>query len=114
MDKPNLLSTGIRFVVSALVLMLVGWFLPGIRIAGFTGALVAAIVIAVLGYVVELLLGKNISPRSRGIIGFASAAVVIYLAQFVVPNMLSVNMLGAVLAAVVIGLIDSFVPTELR
>lgn len=114
MSNSSLIGTAIRFVVSALVLMLVGWFLPGITVAGFTGALVAAIVIAVLGFVVESLLGKNVSPRSRGIVGFVTAVVVIYLAQFIVPSMLSVSLLGAILAALVIGLIDAFVPTELR
>jgi len=114
MNNSSLLGTIIRFVVSAVVLLLVGWFLPGIRVAGFTGALAAAIVIAVLGFIAETLLGKNISPRSRGIVGFVTAAIVIYLAQFIIPNMLSVSLLGALLAAFVIGLIDAFVPTELR
>jgi len=90
------------------------WFLPGVRVAGFTGALIAAAVIAVLGYLVESLLGKKISPQSRGIIGFVTSAVVIYLAQFIVPDYLSVSIIGALLAAFVIGIIDAFVPTELR
>ncbi|NPV26871.1 MAG: phage holin family protein [Firmicutes bacterium] len=109
-----MVGTVVRFVVSALVLMLVGWFLPGIRVAGFLGALIAAVVIAVLGYVVEQLLGKNVSPRSRGLVGFVTAAAVIYLAQFLIPNLLSVSILGALLSAFVIGLIDAFVPTEIR
>lgn len=109
-----MLGTIVRFVVSALVLMLVAWLLPGIRVAGFTGALIAAIVIAVLGYLIELALGDRISPRSRGIVGFLVAAVVIYVAQFVIPAYLSVSLLGALLAAFVIGLVDAFVPTELR
>jgi len=110
----NWLGVVIRFIVSALVLMLVGYLLPGIRVAGFTGALIAAVVIAALGWLAETLLGKRISPRSRGIVGFIVAAVVIYLAQFLVPNVLQVNVLGALLAALVIGVIDAFVPTELR
>ncbi|MGB9663079.1 MAG: phage holin family protein [Moorellaceae bacterium] len=110
----NWLGVVIRFIVSALVLMLVGYLLPGIRVAGFTGALIAAVVIAALGWLAETLLGKRISPRSRGIVGFIVAAVVIYLAQFLVPNVLRVNVLGALLAALVIGVIDAFVPTELR
>jgi putative membrane protein len=109
-----MLGAAVRFVVSALVLMLVGWLLPGIQVAGFTGALIAAIVIAVLGFLAESLLGKKVSPQNRGIIGFVTAAVVIYLAQFIVPQFLSVNILGALLAALVIGVIDIFVPTELR
>lgn len=109
-----MIGTIVRFVVSALVLMLVGYLLPGITVSGFVGALIAAIVIAILGYLVELVLGDRVSPRSRGIVGFVTAAVVIYLAQFIIPNYLSVSLLGSLLAAFVIGLVDAFVPTEIR
>lgn len=104
----------VRFVVAALVLMLVAALLPGIRVAGFTGALVAAAVIAILGWVVEAVLGDWVSPQRRGVVGFITAAVVIYVAQFIVPSFLSVNILGALLAALVIGIIDAFVPTMIR
>lgn len=105
----------IRFVVSALVLIVVSWLSPGFVVrGGFVGALIAAVVIAVLGYVAEALLGDRISPQSRGLVGFITAAVVIYLAQFIIPNMLSVTVIGALIAAFVIGLIDAFVPTALR
>ena len=109
-----MVGTIVRFVVSALVLMLVGYLLPGITVSGFVGALIAALVIAILGYVVELILGNRVSPRSRGIVGFVVAAVVIYVAQYIVPSYLSVSILGSLLAAFVIGLVDAFVPTELR
>ncbi|MGI5880669.1 MAG: phage holin family protein [Syntrophomonadaceae bacterium] len=104
----------VRFVVSAIVLMLVGYLLPGITVSGFVGALIAAAVIAILGYAVEAVLGENVSPRSRGLVGFITAAVIIYLAQFIVPNYLSVSLLGSLLAAFVIGLVDAFVPTTIR
>lgn len=105
----------IRFVVSALVLIVVSWLAPGFVVrGGFTGALIAAAVIAVLGYVAEALLGDKISPQNRGIVGFITAAVVIYLAQFIIPNLLSVNLIGALISAFVIGLIDAVVPTVLR
>jgi putative membrane protein len=104
----------VRFVVSAIVLMLVAYFIPGIKVSGFVGALIAALVIAGIGYLIEMAFGDRISPRSRGIVGFITAAVVIYLAQFIIPDYLSVSLLGSLLAALVIGLIDAFVPTELR
>ena len=103
----------IRFVVSALVLMLVSFILPGFNVAGFSGALVAAIVISILGFIAENLLGNKISPQNRGIVGFITAAVVIYFAQYLVPAM-NVTWWGALLASLVIGIIDAFVPTELR
>jgi putative membrane protein len=109
-----LIGTIIRFIVSALVLLLVGWLLPGISVNGFTGALIAAVIIAILGWAAESLLGDKRSPKARGVIGFLSAAIVIYLAQFIIPNQLSVSIFGALLAALVIGFIDAIVPTELR
>jgi len=105
----------IRFVVSALVLVVVSWLSPGFVLSGgFVGALIAAVVIAVLGYIAEALLGERISPRNRGLVGFITAAVVIYLAQFIIPTLLSVNLVGALIAAFIIGLIDAFVPTVIR
>lgn len=103
----------VRFIVSAIVLMLVSFLLPGFANMGFIVALIAAIVIALLGFIVESVLGKKISPHNRGIVGFIVSAIVIYAAQWLVPGM-SVTILGAALAALVIGIIDAFVPTELR
>jgi putative membrane protein len=100
-------------IVSALVLMLVGYIVPGFRTMGFLNALLAAVVIAAIGWVIEATLGKNVSPYGRGIVGFLVSAVVIWAAQFIVPEM-QVSSLGALLAAFVIGIIDLFVPTTVR
>jgi len=103
----------IRFVVSALVLLFASFILPGFRVLGFLNALLAAVAIAVIGFIVEALLGKRVSPQSRGLVGFLTAAAVIFLAQFFVPTM-RVSILGALLASLVIGVVDAFVPTALR
>ena len=108
-----MLGTIVRFVISALVLMFVGFLVPGFRVGGFGGALIAAIVISLLGYLAERLFGRRVSPQSRGIVGFFTAAVVIYLTQFFIATF-RVTVVGALLAALVIGVIDAFVPTELR
>jgi putative membrane protein len=113
MRASGLVGLIVRFIVSALVLMLVSFLLPGFAALTFGQALIAAVIIAVLGYIVESLFGKRVSPQNRGIVGFLTAAVVIYISQFIVPGM-SISILGALLAAVVIGVIDLFVPTELR
>ncbi len=105
----------IRFLVSAIVLLVVSWLAPGFVVAGgFVGALIAAAVIAILGWIAETLLGDRISPQGRGLVGFVVAAVVIYLAQFIIPGLLTVSIIGALIAAFIIGLIDAFVPTVLR
>jgi putative membrane protein len=103
----------VRFIVSALVLMVVGLLVPGFSRLTFGSALLAAVVIAVMGWVIEMLFGRRISPYGRGIIGFISGVVVIYLAQLFVPGM-RVTLFGAILASLVIGLIDLFVPGDVK
>jgi len=107
------MSFVIRFIVSALVLMLVGFITPGFKTMGFMNALIAAAVIAGLAYVAEMMLGKDISPYGRGGIGFVVSAIVIFLAQYIVPGM-QVSIIGALIAAFIIGIIDAFIPTMLR
>ncbi|RIV28653.1 phage holin family protein [Alicyclobacillaceae bacterium I2511] len=109
----NVIGTIVRFVVSALVLMFIGFLVPGFSIVNFWNALLAAVVIALLGWAIEAMFGRHISPYGRGIVGFISGAVVLYIAQLFVPGM-RVTVLGALLASLIIGIIDLFVPTEMR
>ncbi|HHT70295.1 MAG: phage holin family protein [bacterium] len=103
----------VRFVVSALVLMAVGFIVPGFSRMTFGTALLAAVVIALLGYIIEAVGGRQISPYGHGLVGFISSAVVIYATQFVVPG-LRVSIIGALLGALVIGVVDMFIPTVVR
>jgi hypothetical protein len=99
----------IRFIVSALVLMLVGFLVPNFEVGGFWSAFFLALAIAVLGWIVEAVFGKRVTPFGRGIVGFLASAAVIWVAQFLIADV-RVTVLGALLAALVIGIIDLFVP----
>jgi len=99
----------VRFIVSALVLMVTSWLVPAFSVGGFWSALMLALVIALIGWGVEALFGTNVTPFGRGIVGFLVSALVIYVAQFFVGGV-SASILGAILAALVVGLIDLFIP----
>ena len=99
----------VRFIVSALVLMLVGFLVPDFEVGGFWSAFFLALAIAVLGWIVEAVFGKRVTPFGRGIVGFLASAAVIWVAQFLIADV-RVTVLGALLAALVIGIIDLFVP----
>ncbi|HOE56325.1 MAG TPA: phage holin family protein [Bacillota bacterium] len=102
----------IRFAVAAIVLMVTARFVPGFRIGGgFVTALIAALVIAAVHYLIEKLFNFDASPFGRGISGFLVSAAVIYFAQFFVSGM-EVSLLGAVIGALIIGLIDMVLPTR--
>ncbi|NGQ94443.1 phage holin family protein [Brevibacillus sp. SYP-B805] len=101
----------VRFIVAAIVLMFVGFLVPGFTVSSFWTALIAALVIAAIGWGVEALFGDRISPYNRGIVGFLVSAVVIYVTQFFVSGF-RVTVLGALLASLVIGIIDLFIPIK--
>jgi uncharacterized membrane protein YvlD (DUF360 family) len=101
----------VRFIVAAIVLMLVGFIVPQFSVGGFWSALFLALVIAALGWIVEGIFGKRVTPFGRGIVGFIASAAVIWIAQFIVGGV-TVTWLGAILAALVIGIIDLFIPVS--
>ncbi|GGE17836.1 membrane protein [Marinithermofilum abyssi] len=103
----------VRLIVAAVVILIVAALVPGFQVAGFWSALLAAVVIAVLGWIIEALFGRDISPFARGIVGFLVSAFVLYLTQFFVPGM-RVTIFGALIGALIIGLVDLFVPTRSR
>ncbi|MDU4935662.1 MAG: phage holin family protein [Peptostreptococcaceae bacterium] len=100
-----------RFILVAVILSIVSFVTPGFSINGIWSFLIAAVVISGLDYLVELLMGVDASPFGKGIKGFIIAAIIIYLAQFLVPNM-GVTIIGAILAAVVIGILDAVFPAR--
>lgn len=101
----------VRFVVSALVLMIVGFIVPQFSVGGFWSALFLALVIAAIGWVIEAVFGRKVTPFGRGVVGFIVSAVVIWIAQFIVGGV-TVTWIGAILAALVIGIIDLFIPVS--
>ncbi|MFZ2539655.1 MAG: phage holin family protein [Oscillospiraceae bacterium] len=101
-----------RLLIISIILVIVSYFTPGFSIRGMWSFLIAALVISVLDYVVEKFIGVDASPFGKGIKGFFIAALIIYFAQFLVPNM-SVTILGAVLGALVIGILDAVFPTRI-
>lgn len=100
-----------RLILVAIILGITSFLTPGFSIYGLWSYLIAAVVITTLDYFVEAFMGVDASPFGKGIKGFIIAAVIIYVAQFLVPNM-RVSLLGAILAALVIGVIDAVFPSR--
>ncbi|WP_346898627.1 phage holin family protein [Clostridium sp. UBA7503] len=100
-----------RLILVAIILGITSFLTPGFSIYGLWSYLIAAVVITALDYFVEAFMGVDASPFGKGIKGFIIAAVIIYVAQFLVPNM-RVSLLGAILAALVIGVIDAIFPSR--
>lgn len=101
----------VRLILFAVVLGLTSFFTPGFSIVGLWSFLLAAFIITVLDYLVEAFMGVDASPLGKGIKGFIIAVIIIYVTQFLVPNM-RVSILGALLSAIVIGILDMILPSR--
>lgn len=100
-----------RLILVAVILGITSFLTPGFSINGLWSYLLAAVVITVLDYLVETFMGVDASPFGKGVKGFVIAAVILYLAQFLVPNM-KVSIFGALIAALVIGVLDAIFPSR--
>lgn len=101
----------IRFIVAAIVLMITSFISPGFKNMTFGTALIAALVIAAVDYLVQKIFKFDAAPFGRGLSGFIVSVIIIYLSQFIVPGM-EVNALGAIIAALIIGIVDAILPVH--
>lgn len=99
----------IRWLVGAVVLAVTAFLTPGFTISGVWPLIVAAAVIAIIDYLVQKVLGVDATPFGRGITGFIVAAIIIYVVKSIVPGY-DVTLVGAVLGALVYGIINLLIP----
>ena len=98
-----------RFISSSIILAVTAFFTPGFEIASLWTLLLAAVVLAVMDYLFNMLLGVNATPFGRGIIGFVVSVVVLYATQFFVAGY-TISMLSAVVGAAIYGIIAAIIP----
>lgn len=99
----------IRLIASAVVLAITAFLVPEFSISGIGPLVIAAIVLTVMDYLFVKLLGIEASPFGRGIVGFVSAAIILYLTQFFVPGY-SITILSAIIGAIVYGIVTYLIP----
>ena len=99
----------IRILVTAIIVGIAAFLTPGFSINNLWSLILAAVVIAMLDYLVQKFTGINASPFGRGITGFIVAAIILYATKFIIPGF-NISVWGAVIGALVIGVIDMIVP----
>lgn len=105
----NLGEMLLRVVITAIVLAIAAFFTPGFTIDGLWSVILAAVVIGVLDYLIQRFTGIDASPFGRGIAGFLLTALILYVTQFVVAGF-NISLWGAIIGALVIGIIDAIMP----
>lgn len=99
----------IRLLVTAIVVGITAFLTPGFSINSLWSLLLAAVVIAVLDYLIQKFTGVNATPFGRGITGFIVSAIILYATRFIVPGF-EISVWGAIIGALVIGIVDMIIP----
>ena len=98
-----------RLVASAIVLAITAFFTPGFSINNFWTLAIAAIVLTIIDYLVIKFTGLHASPFGKGFVGFALAAVILYVTQFFVAGY-TISWMAAIIGALIYGVVDYFIP----
>lgn len=98
-----------RFITSAIILAITAFFTPGFEISSFWSLIVAAIVLTLIDYLVNTIIGNNLGAFGNGIVGFVVCGIMLYVTQFFVAGY-SINWLSAIVGAIIYGIVASFVP----
>lgn len=108
-DDFNIGHLLIRVLVTAIVVAIAAYFTPGFTIDGIWSLILASIVIGVLDHLVQRFTGVSATPFGRGISGFLVAALILYVTKFIVAGF-NVSIWGALIGALVIGIVDAIIP----
>ena len=85
------------------------FFTPGFTISNIWTLIIAAVVLTVIDYLVTKFTGLHASPFGKGFVGFALAAITLYVTQFFVAGY-SISWIAAIIGALIYGVIDYFLP----
>lgn len=96
-------------LISGFVIWIVGKLGLGLEVDGFGSAFIAAIVIAVVGFVINWLLSlfglENVGGLIGGIIHLVVAAVVLLISDRFLSGLKVAGFVGALVAAIAIGVV---------
>ena len=98
-----------RFIAAAVILAITAFFTPGFTIDNVWALAIAAIVLTALDYLVAKFTGIQASPFGKGFVGFALAAITLYVTQFFVAGY-SISWMAAIIGALIYGVVDYFIP----
>ena len=102
-----------RLIAAAVVLAITAFFTPGFTIDNIWALAIATIVLAVMDYLIAKFTGIQSSPFGKGFVGFALAAITLYVTQFFVAGY-SISWMAAIIGALIYGVVDYFLPGTTR
>lgn len=112
-DKLRFSQMLIRFISSISIFSVTLFFTPNFKISSFYALILSSIVIIILDYLMSIITGIHDIPLGRGLVGFTSAAIIIYMTQFFVSGYY-ISVISSLIAAAIYGIVDSMLPNKAK
>ena len=100
----------LQLLLSAVVVILLSWLLPGVEVAGYGSAILVALVIALLQLIVKpilVILTLPITILTLGLFLLVINALLVLLADAIVPGFEVTNFWWAILFSILLSLLGS-------
>lgn len=101
----------LNWFISALVILIASYLLPGVHVENFTAALVTAVVLGIINLFIKpllIILTLPITLLTLGLFALVINAVLILLADSIVPGFQVDGFLWALIFSIVVSVINSF------
>jgi putative membrane protein len=101
----------VRWLINAIALLIVAYFVPGFRLSGFGAALIAAVVIGFVNSTLGLILKVLTFPLTIvtfGLFLILINAIMLKMAASVTPGFVVDTWTAAIIGAILLSLITSF------
>ncbi len=109
LDTLRLSQMFIRFLTSVSIFSITVFFTPNFNVSSFPILILSSLTIIILDYLMSLITGIHDIPLGRGLVGFTSACIIIYITQFFVSGYY-ITFTSSLIAAAIYGIIDSMLP----
>jgi hypothetical protein len=103
-----------RLTTVSLVLLLIGYLLPGCSVLPLSTSFLVGFTITSFGFLSEILILKRKSlPYTYGLNSFVISFIGLTLIKLFLPDV-NISWLGLVLSSLIIGLVELIIPTTIK
>lgn len=81
------------------------FFTPNFKLSSFPILLISTVATILLDYVISVITGIHDIPLGRALVGFTTAAIIIYLTQFIIDGYY-LSIMSSLIAAAIYGVVD--------
>ncbi len=107
----------LALILNALALIVTAYIVPGIQVANFTTAILAAVVLGVVNTFIKPILSFVTAPLTivtLGLFAFVINAVVLFIVSAVVPGFSVSGWVPAILGAIVLSVVSTVLNSILK